>query len=232
MEFKLFSMQKTIIMSLGGSVIVPDKIDINFLRSFKKIINKFIKKNYRFVIYCGGGSVARNYQKTASQIVKLDNDDLDWLGIHATRLNANLLKILFKNDAENIIIENPNKQIKSNKKIIIAAGWKPGWSTDYDAVLFAKNVKNKTIINMSNINYVYDKDPNKNKNAKKIINICWKHYRKIIGVKWKAGLNKPFDPIAAKEAERSGLKVIIIGKNLKNFENLLNNKRFEGTIIE
>jgi len=225
-------MQKTIIMSLGGSVIVPDNIDINFLRSFKKIINKFIKKNYRFVIYCGGGSVARNYQKTASQIAKLDNDDLDWLGIHATRLNANFLKILFKNDAENIIIENPNKKINFNKKIITAAGWKPGWSTDYDAVLLAKNIKIKTIVNMSNVNYVYNLDPNKNKNAKKIINICWKHYRKIIGVKWKAGLNKPFDPVAAKEAERLGLKVIIIGKNLKNFENLLNNKKFEGTIIE
>jgi len=225
-------MQKTIIMSLGGSVIVPDKIDINFLRSFKKIINKFIKKNCRFVIFCGGGSIARNYQKTASQIAKLNNNDLDWLGIHATRLNANFLKIIFKNDAENIIIENPNKKIKSNKKIIIAAGWKPGWSTDYDAVLLAKNLKNKTIINMSNVDYVYNKDPKINKNAKKIINIGWKDFRKIIGLKWKAGLNKPFDPVAAKEAEKLGLKVIIIGKNLKNFENLLNNKKFEGTIIK
>ncbi|MCH8003026.1 MAG: UMP kinase [Nanoarchaeota archaeon] len=225
-------MQKTIIMSLGGSVVVPDKIDVKFLRSFKKIINKFIKKNYRFVIYCGGGNVARNYQKTASQIAKLNNNDLDWLGIHATRLNANLLKILFEDNSENIIIENPNKKIKFNKKILIAAGWLPGWSTDYDAVLLAKNLKIKTIINMSNVNYVYDKDPKKNKNAKKIKNICWKHYRKIIGVKWKAGLNKPFDPVAAKEAEKLGSKVIIIGKNLKNFENLLNNKRFDGTIIK
>ena len=85
---------------------------------------------------------------------------------------------------------------------------------------------------MSNINYVYDRDPKKNKNAKKIRNLCWKHYRKISGNKWKAGLNKPFDPIAAKEAEKSGLKVIIIGKSLNNFENLLNNRKFEGTVIE
>ena len=85
---------------------------------------------------------------------------------------------------------------------------------------------------MSNINYVYDRDQKKNKNEKKIRNICWKHYRKISGNKWKAGLNKPFDPIAAKEAEKSGLKVIVIGKNLSNFENLLNNRKFEGTVIE
>jgi len=232
MEFKLFVIMKTIIMSLGGSVIVPDNVDVKFLKSFKKNIEKFVKRNYRFVVYCGGGKIARDYQKAASQIIKLDNKRLDWIGIFATILNAKFIKLLFGNMAEDCIVRDPTSKIKFNKKILIAAGWKPGWSTDYDAVLLAKNLKIKTIINMSNIDYVYDRDPKKNKNAKKIKNICWDHFRKIIGNKWKAGLNKPFDPIAAKESEKSKLKVIIIGKNLKNFENLLNNKRFEGTVIE
>ncbi|MCH8067373.1 MAG: UMP kinase [Nanoarchaeota archaeon] len=223
---------KTIIMSLGGSVIVPDKIDVKFLVDFKKIIYRYIKKNFRFVIYCGGGRTARNYQEAASKIVKLNNEDLDWLGIHATRLNAHFIKTLFNSITEDIIVKNPTQKIRFTKRILIAGGWKPGWSTDYDAVLLAKNLNIDTVINMSNINYVYDRDPKKNKNAKKIRNICWKHYRKISGNKWKAGLNKPFDPIAAKEAEKSGLKVIVIGKNLSNFENLLNNRKFEGTVIE
>ena len=157
---------------------------------------------------------------------------MDWLGVHATRLNAHFIKTLFNSVTENIIVKNPTQKIKFTKRILIAGGWKPGWSTDYDAVLLAKNLNINTVINMSNINYVYDRDPKKNKNAKKIRNICWKHYRKISGNKWKAGLNKPFDPIAAKEAEKSGLKVIIIGKSLNNFENLLNNRKFEGTVIE
>jgi len=223
---------KTIIISLGGSVIVPDKIDVKFLMDFKKIIYRYIKKNYRFVIYCGGGRTARNYQEAASKIVKLNNEDLDWLGVHATRLNAHFIKTLFNSITENIIVKNPTQKIKFTKRILIAGGWKPGWSTDYDAVLLAKKLNINTVINMSNIDYVYDRDPKKNKNAKKIRNICWKHYRKISGNKWKAGLNKPFDPIAAKEAEKSGLKVVVIGKNLSNFENLLNNRKFEGTIIE
>ena len=222
---------KTIIMSLGGSVIVPNRIDVNFLMNFKKIIYRYIKKNYRFVIYCGGGRTARNYQKAASKVIKLNNKDLDWLGIHATRLNAHFIKTLFNSITENIIVKNPTQKIKFTKRILIAAGWKPGWSTDYDAVVLAKNLKINTVINMSNIDYVYDCDPKKNKNAKKIKDICWKHYRKISGNKWKAGLNKPFDPVAAKEAEKLGLKVIIIGKNLRNFENLLNDGKFEGTII-
>ena len=221
----------TIIMSLGGSVIVPDKIDIKFLKKFKKIIEKFVKKGYKFVIICGGGKLARNFQKAASKY-KFSNEDLDWLGIYATRVNANFVKKLFGNIAEDVVVNNPASKIKFNKKILIAAGWKPGWSTDYDAVLLAKNLKAGTIINMSNIDYVYDKDPKKFKNAKKINNISWKEFRKIMGNKWKAGLNLPFDPVAAKEAEKLRLKVIVIGKNLKNFESLLNDKGFYGTVIK
>ncbi|MDP6599817.1 MAG: UMP kinase [Candidatus Woesearchaeota archaeon] len=221
---------KTIIMSLGGSVIVPNRIDVNFLMNFKKIIYRYIKKKYRFVIYCGGGKLARNFQKSAAKY-KFNNEGLDWLGIYATRINADFIKKLFGNIAEDIIIKNPTKKIKFNKKIILAGGWKPGWSTDYDAVLLAKNLKVKTIINMSNINYVYDKDPKKFKGAKKIKNISWREFRKITGNKWKAGLNMPFDPVAAKEADKLRLKVVIIGNNLRNFENLLNDRKFEGTII-
>jgi len=222
---------KTIIMSLGGSVIVPDNIDVGFLRNFKKTVEKFTN-NYKFVIYCGGGRTARNNQNAASKIVKLNNDDLDWLGIHATRLNAQMIKTLFGKLAEDIIVNDPTEKIKFKNKILVAAGWKPGWSTDYDTVLLAKNLKINTIINMSNINYVYTKDPKKFSDAKKIKNISWKDYRKISGNKWKAGLSKPFDPIAAKEAQKSGIKVIVIGKNLNNFKKILENKKFEGTIIK
>lgn len=223
-------MKKTIIMSLGGSVIVPNTIDVKFLKDFKKIIEKFVKKGYNFVIYCGGGKIARDYQKAASEF-KISNRDLDWIGIYATILNANFVRVLFGNIAEDFIVTNPTSKIKFNKKVLIAAGWKPGWSTDYDAVLLAKNLKINTIINMSNIDYVYDKDPKKFKDAKKIKNISWKWFRNIIGNKWKAGLNMPFDPVAAKKSEKLKLKVLVIGKNLRNFESLLNNKKFEGTII-
>lgn len=225
-------MPKTIILSLGGSLIAPERIDINFLGKFKKTIEKFVKKKYRFVIVCGGGSIARKFQKAASKKKGITSRDLDWLGIYATMINANLVKQVFWEMAESKIIQDPTKKISSNKRIILASGWKPGWSTDYDAVLLAKNLRAKTVLNMSNVDYVYDKDPKNHKGAKKIKNICWKHYRQMIGKKWTAGLSAPFDPIAAKEAEKSGIKVIFIGKNLKNFENLLNNKKFNGTVIE
>jgi len=225
-------MPKTIVLSLGGSLIVPDDIDLNFLRNFRKTIDNYIKNGYRFVIYCGGGKLARNLQKTASKISKLDDEDLDWLGIYATRLNAQLMKTIFKNNAEDFVVENPIAKINFRKNILIAAGWVPGWSTDYDTILLAKNLGVKEVINMSNVNYVYDKDPKKFKNAKKIEKMSWANFRKIIGKKWKAGMNAPFDSVAAKEAQKSGLKVSIIGSNLKNFENLLRGKKFRGTVIK
>ncbi len=225
-------MEKIIVMSLGGSVIVPESVDIGFLKDFKKTIEKYVGKGYKFAIYCGGGKIARDYQKAASGIVKLSNEDLDWLGIHATILNANFVKTLFGGIAEGFIVRDPTQKISSNKKIIVAAGWKPGWSTDYDAVLLAENLGAKTVINMSNVDYIYDKDPNRHKGAKKIEKISWKDYRKISGDTWEAGLNVPFDPVAAKEAEKSKIRVAIIGKDLGNFENVLEGKEFRGTLIE
>ena len=205
--------------------------DIDFLIDFKKTIEKYIKKGYKVVIYCGGGKHARNLQNAASKITKLSNEDLDWIGIYATRLNALFIRYIFGKNAQDPIIANPTQKIKFKKNVVIGAGWKPGWSTDYVAVLLAKNLGIKEIINMSNVDYVYDKDPKKHKNFKKIQKISWENYLKLISQKWRAGMNVPFDPIASKEAQKSRIKARIIGKNLKNLDNLLDGKKFKGTII-
>ena len=225
-------MPKTIVLSLGGSLIVPDDVDISFLINFKNIIGHYAKKGFKFIVICGGGKMARNLQQAASKIPQVTNEDLDWLGIYATRANASLVKGIFKNNAQDKIITNPTKKIHFKKNKIIAAGWKPEWSTDYDAVVLAKNIRIKEIINMSNVNYVYDKDPKKFKDAKKIEKVSWNEFSKLTNQKWKAGMNVPFDPVAAKEAKKSKLRVYIIGSDLKNLKNLLDGKKFRGTIIE
>ena len=116
---------------------------------------------------------------------------------------------------------------------LVAAGWRPGWSTDYVATILAERLGAKTVINLSNIKYVYSSDPKKNKDAKKIKEINWHDFRKIVGNKWDPGLNMPFDPVASKHAEELGLKVIIAeGKNIKNLENIFEGKEFQGTLIE
>ena len=115
----------------------------------------------------------------ASKVVKLTPQDLDWLGIHATRLNAQLLRNVFRGKVHQRVIKNPTEKIKASEKVIIAAGWKPGRSTDHIAVLLAKNLKAKTVINITNTDYVYDKDPSKFKDAKAVRCVCWKHFKKL-----------------------------------------------------
>ncbi len=224
-------MPKTIILSLGGSLIVPDKIDIAFLKKFKKIIGKYIKKGHKFAIICGGGKMAREVQQAASEISKPGNKELDWLGIYATRLNAQLVSTIFRNDSGGAVLKNPNGKIGFERNILVAAGWLPGRSTDYDTVIIAKNLGVGEVINMSNVDYVYDKDPKKYKDAKRIEKASWENFSSLIAQKWEAGMNAPFDPVAAKEAQKSKIKAFIIGKDLKNLENLLDGKKFKGTIL-
>jgi uridylate kinase len=225
-------MEKIYVISLGGSLVVPNEINIKFLSLFKNIIEKKIKENKKFIIIVGGGKTARNYQNAAKALTKVSNEDLDWLGIHATRINAHLLLTIFRKYANFRIIKNPKEKINFKEKILVAAGWKPGFSTDYDAVLLAKTYGSDTIINLTNVDYVYDKDPNKFKSAKPFKEISWKYYLKLIEQKWIPGMSAPFDPIASKLAQKFKFKVVILnGKKIKNLKNYLENKKFTGTII-
>ena len=222
---------ETIVISLGGSVLAPSNIDTAFLKRFRKILLKF-SKNKRFIIICGGGKTAREYMSAASKVAKLTPEDLDWLGIHATRLNAQLLRNIFRDVAHRRVIKNPNEKIKARERIIIAAGWRPGRSTDYIAVMLAKNLRAKRIVNITNTSYVYDKDPSKFRNAAPLMCLCWKHFMRLIGeTEWSPGLNTPFDPVAARAAEKNSLAVAIVGKNIDNLKNVLNGKKFRGTLI-
>jgi uridylate kinase len=220
-----------IVISLGGSLIIRDKINIEFLKEFKKLILKHIGKN-KFIIVVGGGSICRQYVKAAEEVENISNDDKDWIGIYASRLNAKLIKSIFKNKSHPGIVTDPTEKIYFTEDVLVAAGWKPGFSTDFDAVMLAKNFGIKTVINMTDVDYVYDKDPNKFEDAKPLKNITWERYRKIAGGKWKPAMKLPFDPIASKEAEKLSLKVVILnGLNLKNLDNFLNGEKFEGTVI-
>jgi len=228
------SRQNTIIISLGGSLIAPKTgIDVKFLKKFKALILNQVKLDNKFYIIAGGGQTSADYINTVNKITKPTNKELDWLGIYATHINALLVKTIFGNLAYDEIIKDPNILIKTKKPIIVGGGYTPGNSSDLVAALLAKKYNIKTIINLSNIDYVYDRDPNKYKDAKKIKEINWSDFQKIVGTKWSPRLSSPFDPIATRECAKLGVKVIITnGKNIKNLEKCFNGERFRGTIVE
>ncbi|OGY27046.1 MAG: hypothetical protein A2Z42_04115 [Candidatus Woykebacteria bacterium RBG_19FT_COMBO_43_10] len=225
-------MRKLVVLSLGGSLIVPDKIDYSFLKNFRNSVLKFVNKGWHFIVVAGGGRTARVYQDAAKKVGPISQDDVDWIGIHSTHLNAHLLRTIFREFAHLKILTHYDEKEELPEPIVVAAGWKPGHSTDYDTVMFAKLYDIKTVINLSNIPFVYDKDPNKFPDAEPIKETTWKAFRKIVGDHWTPGDNLPFDPIASKAAHEANIRVVILdGKNLANFENFLLDKPFSGTVI-
>ncbi len=225
--------EEKIIISLGGSLIIPEEIDKDFLKEFKSLIISNIEKGKRFIIITGGGKVCRKYQNVAKELASPTDVDLDWIGIASLKLNAELLRVLFGSYAHEEVISNLAKLPNNfTKPIIVGSAYEPGHSTDFDTVEGAKAIGAKRIINLSNTDYVYDSDPKKNPDAKKIEKISWADYRALIPSEWDPGLNSPFDPIASKMAQEEGMQVIIMnGKDINNLSNCLEGKEFLGTTI-
>lgn len=225
---------ETIVISVGGSLIVPDQIDITFLKKFKAFILKYTAQGARFVIITGGGKTARRYQEAARKVSNLEADDLDWLGLHATRLNGHLLRTIFRDIAHPVIVTNPDEvlDVPASATLIIAAGYRPGASTDLRAVQIAMHLGATRLINLSNIDHAYDKDPKKYKNAQPIKATDWTSFRALLPDHWDPGLSSPFDPIAAREAHTAGIEVAIInGTRLGEVRKYLDGKRFVGTLV-
>lgn len=227
--------QETIVMSVGGSLIVPDQIDTAFLAQLKAFIDtQTTVYGRRFIIIAGGGKTARRYQEAASEVSNLTSDDLDWMGIHATRLNGHLLRTIFRDSAYRVMITNPDEifDIPPTEKVVIAAGYRPGCSTDLRAVQIAHKIGASKVINLSNIDYVYTADPRTNPEAVKIEKISWTDFRTLIPTDWDPGLSSPFDPIAAKMADQEKIEVAIInGNKLDEVVKYLDGETFVGTRI-
>lgn len=228
--------EEVIVLSVGGSLIFPqEKLDLVYLQNLNTFIRQQIKEGKRFILVSGGGKITRHYQQTAQKIHgSLLPWDIDWLGIHATRLNAHLLRTIFQDIAHPRIIENYSHKLENwNEPIALGAGWKPGRSTDYCAVKLALDYGATRIINLTNVFGIYDKDPQLHPDAKLNPSMTWKEVQAMVGTEWVPGSNVPFDPTAVQLSMDSNLKVIITkGTDFSNLSAALENKAFKGTIIE
>ncbi len=224
------------VLSVGGSIVVPDSPDTTFLKSFSDMVRIWLDEDAsrKLILVVGGGAPARVYQNAYKAIVPdaASSDSADWIGIMATRLNAQLLKAVFGDLCKNDVVYDPTAVEEFSGRILVAAGWKPGFSTDNDAVLLAKRFGAKTVVNLSNIEKVYTDDPRKNPDAKPLDTISWPDFRKMVGDEWVPGKNCPFDPIASRGAEQAGITVICAGgKNIENIKTILDDGEFVGTRI-
>ncbi|MEO6509155.1 MAG: UMP kinase [Patescibacteria group bacterium] len=223
-----------IIISVGGSLIAPGHIDTEFLKKLNTFIRKHITNGKRFFLVAGGGKTARNYRDAGKTVVgDMSEDDLDWLGTHATRLNGHLLRTIFVDIAHPRVVENYDKKLENwTEPLVIGAGWKPGHSSDYCAVALARDYGGHLMINLSNIDSIYDSDPKANPDAKPLKKITWEECQELVGTVWSPGMNAPFDPIAAQLAKELNLTAIVTnGNDFENLEAIINGDEFKGTII-
>ncbi|GHT69448.1 uridylate kinase [Spirochaetia bacterium] len=249
------------VISLGGSIVAPDGVDEAFLKDLVSLVGRLLEEDEkrRFIFVVGGGGPARAWQNAYRNVLsrpqteippynvlsrpqteippynvarKIVNDDADWIGIMATRLNAQLVKAVMGEWCRETVVTDPTQVDPLVGRVLVAAGWKPGFSSDYDAVVLAERFQAAMVINLSNIDQVYTDDPRKNPDAKPIDAISWADFRAMMGDEWVPGKNVPFDPIASRHAAKIGLKVICAaGKDLPNLEKILNGEPFLGTTI-
>ena len=222
---------KKYVISIGGSLIVPDKVDYNFLVELRNIINK-LKRKYKIVIVTGGGRTARNYIEPLRK-AGFSNEVQCLLGIKTTKLNAMLVSNFLKANKllPDSIIEIKHLLRRYNLVVCGSIGFKPEMTSDGDSADIARHLKAE-LINMTNVDGLFTRDPRKFKNARFIPEISFKDFLKIANkIKFKAGQHFVLDKSAAVIIDKYKIKTTIL-KGFNNLEKCIQGKRFRGTVIQ
>ena len=222
---------QSIVIDIGGSVILSDDLEPDYFDNLKKLMNETIKK-YRIFIVVGGGKTARSYIQFARKL-KFDERVLDQIGIDVTRINARILSNIL-GISNRIIPTSTEKAKKMNYPIIIMGGTTPGHSTDKVAAELAEKVNAEKFIIATNVDGIYDKDPNKFKDAKQLKEVYIKDLMDKYGTNWvNAGKNIVIDGPALKIINDANLKTYVLnGKKIKELEKAISNRKFNGTTIK
>ncbi|MBU2052930.1 MAG: UMP kinase [Nanoarchaeota archaeon] len=225
--------KRLIVLSLGGSLIIPEKVDVRFLKEFKKVINQNSKK-YKFIIVCGGGSTARKYI-SALRESGANEQFQSFSGISATRMNARFMNYFFGINPEKGIphkLREIKKYLRKQDFVFCGAlEYKPKQTSDSTAAEIAKHFK-ADFINLTNVSGLHNKNPLEHKDAKFIPEISWGDFDKMANkLKFAPGQHFVLDQTASGIIMKNKITTYIIGKNIKQLDNLLKGKKFKGTII-
>jgi len=221
---------QTIVISMGGSVLFPENIDERFFEKLIKLFEKLSKK-YKIYLIVGGGKTARKYIKLG-RTLGLNEIKLDEIGIKVTRINAEILSNLLGNSNQKIPC-NTDEAKKMTNEIVIMGGTTPGHSTDMVGAELAQKTHSSKFIIATNVDGIYDKDPNEYSDAKKYDEITIDELIKKYGTNWeRAGKNMVIDGPALAIIKQGKIPTFVLnGKNLDELEKVITNKKFNGTKI-
>ena len=225
---------KIAVLSLGGSVISRDKPNYSLLKKFRSVFRSNYGK-YKFVVVCGGGSIARSYISSLRKDGRSIKEQ-SLAGIMATRMNARFMMQFFGKEANDYLpldMNSVGECLEKNKVVFCGALRYASKSTsDYTSARLAKHFST-FLINVTNVDGLYDSDPRKNKNAKLIKNIDADDFKEMaLKIKYRAGQHFVLDQRAYVLIAKYKIKTYIIGTKIINLDKIFKNKRFLGSSIE
>jgi len=223
-----------VVLSIGGSVLVPGKDDSRYLSDLARMLSKLSDKHKLFIV-TGGGRISRYYIGTGREL-GMPEDRLDELGIQATRLNARLLAGALMGISNSIPPETVEgaASIEPMHKVVVMGGTSPGWTTDFVAALLAQTVGAKRLVNATSVDGIYTADPKRNKKAKRLDRVTYERLIELSGEGHeKAGPTIVFDPVAARLVAKMKIPLFVVdGRDLEALENSIEGRPFRGTRVE
>lgn len=224
-----------VVLSIGGSLINPGEPDMGFIKEIASLLKKM---PYRFGVVCGGGKIARDYAKA---VRGLDGNEFeaDEAAVISTKQNAKLMISALGKQAYPTVISDFEQagEVAVNEKVkfVVMGGTIPGITTDTDAVLLAEKIGAKRIVNLSNVDGIYDSNPKENPKAKKFDSLSFEELIALAnkGDQRKAGTNFVFDLMACKLVARSRIEAHFVdGRKLDDVEKAINGERHSGTVVK
>jgi len=221
-----------VVVSIGGSVLIPEKDDAIYIGKLAKML-KNVAKNVQLIIICGGGKISRYYSETGRELGG-NTYQLDELGIGITRVNAGLLSIALGDMRIDSIPTTAEEcaSVSIPGKIAVMGGTEPGHTTDAVAAMVATLIDADRIVNASNVDAVYSDDPRKNPDAKRFLKMTIEELRNVIYHDHDAGKSSIFDPLGVKIAMENKIDLFMInGRDFDELENAILGKEIKGTFV-
>jgi uridylate kinase len=225
-----------VVLSVGGSSVNPEgKPDLEFLRALAQTVKK---SRNSFGILTGGGSIARVYAAAAREL-GAGEYEADSIAITSTRQNAQLVMAALASagvDVHKRVLSDFEEAKEPAKacKAVVMGGTIPGITTDTDSVLLAEAIGARRLVNISNVEAIYDSDPRKNPQAKRFTKMTYDELVRLAGESDKrmAGTHFVFDFLACKLISRSKIEAhFVSGRKMDDVENAIEGKKHGGTVV-
>ncbi len=222
-------------VSIGGSVLFTGDRDVEYLGRLADLLRR-IGRQRPLLVTAGGGRTARDYIGTG-RALGLTEVELDELGIDVTRLHARLLAGRIGSPTPSHPPTSLKEAVEAVHRVspVVLGGTEPGHTTDAVAALAAVRIRAAHVVNATDVDGVYDRDPRSHTDARRLDRLSWSDFRRMVseGALGAPGQTFVFDRLGTEILARARVPLFVVaGRDLRNLEAALVGKAFVGTRVE